>query len=671
MRIMRLLVIAMVFPFMFIPAFCSSTNVTSKTVCLAFFGTSGCGDCDTKWNIITTLEMEYPSLVAMRFDYNKAEDRELENYLLFSLHNLSERSPRTAVFIGDDYLLGYNITESNLRSLIEKYLETGAKPLWKYIYVAFFGTPGCGECNINWDMITKLKEEYPKLVPEWFDYSNKTVMDLENKLFDLYGVYKVERYPNVYVMAPYRALFIGDHVLLDDDITEENLRQLILEYISEDVGTVPPWKLVKSESWFLDLPPFFAVIVGGLADGVNPCAFAVVVFFVSYLEYLGRRKREIALVGVSFIVAVFLTYFLIGTGILLFVRHLQIYPTVSFAVKVGVACFAIILGLVNIYDYYLSKRKGVEAAKLQLPRILKTKIHAVIRKTRETRFIVPFAFASGFIVSLFELACTGQVYLPVIALLSEPSLRAQAILYLILYNVMFILPLLIVFGVASFGVRSQKLGEFLRKHAGKMKLIIALILFILAVALLMEYIPKFFSPSASFEVFNPGFELDEDGNGIPDGWTKDVSHGYPTFGLTSDNPFNGSKCAYICISNESALVPINATGDVFYSAAGLLFSEYISIEPEVRYMFKVSYRGSVGLKHKYPVAYVELYDKNKKNKWLKLPSDWNDTTIEWQTKEYEFTIPPNYFYARVALSNYVTNETLECIYFDEVTLTKA
>ncbi|MEM2995835.1 MAG: hypothetical protein QXI91_07505 [Candidatus Bathyarchaeia archaeon] len=488
MKTAYLLIVAVAVTFMFFPtvAFAKprKADVTSEAVCLAFFGTSKCGDCDEKWSVITALEREYPSLVALRFDYYKEEDKALEEYLLFNVHNLPYNSPRTAIFIGDDYLLAYNITENNLRRLIEKYLETGAKPLWKHIYLAYFGTEGCGNCEDNWEVVKRLQNEYPRLVPEWFDYMNKSVMEMENALFKLYGVYDIE-YPQGYrVRAPYRALFIGDYVLLGDDVTEENLRQIIAEY--EDTGTVPPWKLVKPGSGFLDLPQLLAVIVGGLADGVNPCAFAVIVFFVSYLEYMGRERKEIALVGISFIIAVFITYFLIGVGILLFIRQLQIYSKISFAIKVGVASFATFLGLMNVYDYYLYKKKGVEAIKLQLSHTLKTKIHGTIRKTRETKFIVPFAFACGFAISLFELACTGQVYFPIIALLSNPNMRFQAFIYLIIYNIMFILPLLIVFELASFGVRSQKLGEFLRTHIGKVKLITALVLFLLAMALLAE-----------------------------------------------------------------------------------------------------------------------------------------------------------------------------------------
>ena len=348
------------------------------------------------------------------------------------------------------------------------------------VYLAFFGNPGCLPCDDVWATITQLEQEYSNLEARRFDFIARENIELVEALFELYNVRHEDRMSD-------RLVFIGDDYLSGDSITEENLRSLIEEY--SQTGTEPPWEMVETDGggvverfrrWGV-----FAIAAAGLADGVNPCAFAVVVFFVSYLTYLGRKRREIMLVGISFTLAVFLTYLLVGVGILLFVRQLEAYPLMSSAVRILVAGLAIAFGSVSLYDYYLFKKRGAKAMKLQLPRALKWRMHAIIRKTRKTAFIIPFAFAIGIIISLFELGCTGQIYLPTIAyVMGEPGLRAQAFLYLIIYNIMFILPLLIVFGLASFGVRSQKLAEATRRHAGKVKILLAVILFVLAAFLL-------------------------------------------------------------------------------------------------------------------------------------------------------------------------------------------
>ena len=325
-------------------------------------------------------------------------------------------------------------------------------------------------------MITQLEQEYSNLEARRFDFWGEN-LELALALENLYNV------PG----KPNRLVFIGDDYLSGDSITEGNLRSLIEEYSL--TGTEPPWEMVETDEGGV-VEMFrrwgaFTIVAAGLADGVNPCAFAVVVFFVSYLAYLGRKRREIMFVGVSFILAVFLTYLLVGVGILLFVRQLETYPFMSSAVRIVIAGLAIAFGSVSLYDYYLFKKRGAKAMKLQLPRALKWRMHAIIRKTRKTAFIIPFAFAIGIIISLFELGCTGQIYLPTIAyVMGEPGLQAQAFLYLIIYNLMFILPLLAVFGLASFGVRSRKLAEATRRHTGKVKILLAVILFVLAAFLL-------------------------------------------------------------------------------------------------------------------------------------------------------------------------------------------
>jgi hypothetical protein len=81
------------------------------------------------------------------------------------------------------------------------------------------------------------------------------------------------------------------------------------------------------------------------------------------------------------------------------------------------------------------------------------------------------AFVTGFVVSLIELACTGQVYVPTIVyVLSQPELAGQAFFYLVLYCLMFVVPLIVVFALAYFGTTSEQLGVFVNRHTAAIKL---------------------------------------------------------------------------------------------------------------------------------------------------------------------------------------------------------
>ena len=125
---------------------------------------------------------------------------------------------------------------------------------------------------------------------------------------------------------------------------------------------------------------------------------------------------------------------------------------------------------------------------LQLPLSLKTRIHQIMGfflrdKQNSTVRLVLAALAVGFLVSLVEAVCTGQVYVPTcVLIMQDPHFRARAAFYLVLYNLMFIVPLVAVFVLALLGYESKGFNEFFKKHLGLTKLLfcgVFLALFIL------------------------------------------------------------------------------------------------------------------------------------------------------------------------------------------------
>lgn len=226
----------------------------------------------------------------------------------------------------------------------------------------------------------------------------------------------------------------------------------------------------------------------GLVDGLNPCAFATIIFFVSYLAMVGRRGKEILLVGFSFTAAVFLTYLLVGLGVLGFVRSLPITGAVSRLIYGFTALLCFILVGLSPYDYRKIKQGKMVEMTLRLPRPLQKLVHGVIRETSMKGYLGA-TLVAGFLVSLLELACTGQVYLPtIIFVTSVPELRGHAVAYLILYNLMFILPLVIIFLLTFYGTASKQLTLFFRAQAGTVKLLTALLFAILGVWLIVVLI---------------------------------------------------------------------------------------------------------------------------------------------------------------------------------------
>ena len=178
-----------------------------------------------------------------------------------------------------------------------------------------------------------------------------------------------------------------------------------------------------------------------------------------------------------------------GMGIFKFLYSLKHFYFLMKLFYYSVAGFCFLLSLFSLYDYFqFRKTKKSEGLILQLPRFLKRKINLVIGKgLRQRQFprkveLCGISFLVGTCVSILEAACTGQVYIPTIAfVLKVPQLRLKAFIHLILYNIMFILPLIFIFILSLIGVNSQRLNQFLKNNLGKMKITIAGFFFFLGI----------------------------------------------------------------------------------------------------------------------------------------------------------------------------------------------
>ena len=210
---------------------------------------------------------------------------------------------------------------------------------------------------------------------------------------------------------------------------------------------------------------------------------------MSYLALIGRRGRDLVYVGIAFTAAVFLTYFLVGLGVFQFIQSLTIFSLLSRILYILIAVLAFVLGALSLYDFIRARRGKSREMFLQLPGFLKDRIHKTIRgRARTERFVIA-AFVAGAVVSLLELACTGQVYLPTLCfVVGVPELRRNAILYLALYNFMFILPLAIIFVVTYFGTSFTSLAGVLQRHVALIKLLTSILFFGLCAFLLSTLI---------------------------------------------------------------------------------------------------------------------------------------------------------------------------------------
>jgi len=210
--------------------------------------------------------------------------------------------------------------------------------------------------------------------------------------------------------------------------------------------------------------PIAAVIVAGLVDGVNPCAFVTAVFLVAFLAFAKRGPAEILAAGLVYVAAVYATYYAIGLGGLAALRSIP----ASGWLYGATAAFVLVLAAVSVRDavVYARTRDGARVW-LQLPLGLKKRIHATVRSRLGT---FAGAATAGFLVTLFEAVCTGQIYLPTLVLMAREG-GGHGVLAL--YNAAFVLPLVAVLGLSVAGMRSQRLAAFSERNVVVAKLLAA------------------------------------------------------------------------------------------------------------------------------------------------------------------------------------------------------
>jgi cytochrome c biogenesis protein CcdA/glutaredoxin len=339
----------------------------------------------------------------------------------------------------------------------------GPAPIW----IAYFYQVGCQECSRAEYDIKYAKSKYPQLMIEEYNVQDKA--PLAEWLSEHTDMPKEKK-----MATP--AIFVGDDYLIGEQITSEAIMELAEKYAPN--GAERAWADFNPEEAKQNIIArfksfgAFTVVLAGLVDGLNPCAFATLVFFVSYLTLSGRQGREVLAVGAMFTLGVFLAYLAVGLGFYKVLGLMgDLLTTLGRWVYGLTALLCAGLAVFSFIDFMKARRGDIGDMSLNLPHSMRKRINAVIRKGRNSQTYIIGSFVTGLIVSFLELACTGQVYLPtIIFVTSVPELRVRALGFLTLYNLLFILPLIVVFILAYYGTTSKDLTRFLERNAAAVKL---------------------------------------------------------------------------------------------------------------------------------------------------------------------------------------------------------
>jgi cytochrome c biogenesis protein CcdA len=151
-----------------------------------------------------------------------------------------------------------------------------------------------------------------------------------------------------------------------------------------------------------------------------------------------------------------------------------------------------VLAAVSLHDYIKAKQGKVDEMKLKLSLNLRRRVNKVIREGAQMRAFYLVAFGVGAVVSLIQLTCTSPIYLGIVFLIHDvPEMQSNAYLYLLLYNLAYVVPLIAVFVLAYFGTSSEQLGNFITERTAAIKLLTMIVFLVLAGWLIYTLLPLF------------------------------------------------------------------------------------------------------------------------------------------------------------------------------------
>jgi len=308
-----------------------------------------------------------------------------------------------------------------------------------------------------------------------------------------------KEYPGAPRILPSMVALVGDEMVLGEETILRGIESAIDRQLSRGGASLsirrPAGPASTEEA--LSAVTIIPVILAGLADGVNPCAFAAMVLLVSVLsasamsaggDGSASTRRQLLLGGGAFVAAVFATYFLAGLALFKGARAIEGTAVAEAIVFWGVWALAVAGALLSGLDAAAYFRSGdASAQRLKVPDAIRRRFAGIMRGRFRRFGLVVGGLLGGIIIAILEGVCTGQMLVPATRYMAgTPGLRARGVSLLIIYNALFILPLVAILAAAVAGVHFRRLNAFLRRHLGGAKVLLAVVFGALAAAMLAQ-----------------------------------------------------------------------------------------------------------------------------------------------------------------------------------------
>ncbi len=323
------------------------------------------------------------------------------------------------------------------------------------ITIEYFYNSGCGSCKKYTAIVDKIAQNYSQEVV----VIKKDVKYKENS-----------SEMNSYGFTTYPCAVINKETKIPKtNLTYETLEKCIEGYIA---GVKPNETFNLNES--IDIPFFGRInisnlslpaqtIILGALDSFNPCSFFVLLFLMNLLLYAGSR-RKMFMIGAIFIFFSGFFYFIFMSALL----NIFLLTESIFIITLVAGTIALCLGAINIKDFFFFK-KGVS---LSIPEDKKPKLYERVRALVKTSYLPTAIGGTIFLaasVNTYELLCTLGFPLVFARSLTLNHLSGlEYYTYIFFYNVVYVIPLIVIVLVFVFTLGKIKLSEW---HGRILKLI--------------------------------------------------------------------------------------------------------------------------------------------------------------------------------------------------------
>ena len=346
----------------------------------------------------------------------------------------------------------------------------------------YFGSYTCLNCQQveSSGVLTDLQNEGYVLTK----YMSEDDYDFFESMFTRYA--RTYRVPNNQNLVP--ILYVGSTYYAGADAIIQGIQSNEVQSIMDNEQMLDPMEFVYGDITLSDLWVLMgSTAVLGILDAFNPCAIAMLLMFLSFLTDK-KRSKPILYICLSYIVAIFVTYFILGTFLSRALSLLLPYMIIFYSIIIVLALFIAIL---NFMDFFAARRKAYGEIKNQLPRrffIITKKLMNGFSERVESGDITVYllAFLIGMFVAIIEFPCSGQAFVAWTAIVVDRT--AHVFLFnalLFVYVLLFVSPLVV---ISVITLRSQNIhvvSNFIRTRLDLIKLVNAFVF--LAVALYYIY----------------------------------------------------------------------------------------------------------------------------------------------------------------------------------------